>query len=207
MYTLLQFSVAAIGLAGFVSSQSIDPSTVPQGTRDQWCTDQTTSCPLLCLQISNSASTSSNTCDPGTLAYSCVCTSGQQPNASEYSQTIPYFTCTQSNENCVAGCANGDSACQSACRADHPCGATDPTRHNKTSSSTSSSAAASATTGSAAASGSGAVYTGFGGNGGAASTGSTGTGHSSGATLINVGQTYGLVITASLIFGAFAVFL
>jgi cobalamin biosynthesis Mg chelatase CobN len=87
-----------------------------------------------------------------TLSWSCVCDNGQTPNASEYSQTIPYFECTESNNDCVANC-NGDSTCQSACRyvfgllfsltqrrtkliynaynrSNNPCGAKDPTPAN-----------------------------------------------------------------------------
>ena len=72
-----------------------------------------------------------NDCDPETLTYGCVCGNGLQPNVSEYSLTIPYFTCTEWGNQCVERC-EGDSACASSCRQDHPCGALNPTRENKT---------------------------------------------------------------------------
>jgi hypothetical protein len=46
-----------------------------------------------------------------TLDYSCVCGNGLSPNATEFSQTLPYFICTQYGTNCVAGCG-GDNLCQ-----------------------------------------------------------------------------------------------
>ena len=60
-------SIAALPLlaiASLVGSQTIQPSSVPLSTRDSWCTDQTTTCPLLCTQETNSATTYANDCDP-----------------------------------------------------------------------------------------------------------------------------------------------
>lgn len=56
------------------------------------------------------------------------------PNSSQYSQTLPYFVCTEWGNQCVTNC-NGDNTCANACRADHPCGAQDPVRVNSTTSS------------------------------------------------------------------------
>ena len=97
-----------------------------------------------------------------TLNYNCVCASnGLAPNISEYSQTIPYFICTENNSNCVTAC-NGASSCQSDCREKNPCGAQDPKRVNEST----ASASASKTVGAAASTAAdGAVYTGFGDSG------------------------------------------
>ncbi|PLN82877.1 hypothetical protein BDW42DRAFT_192693 [Aspergillus taichungensis] len=138
---LLLPSLAVIAsLAGAINAQTvvtIDPSSVDISTREQWCLSQTSSCPLLCLQYPKSTSEpTSNTCDSDTLSYTCVCDNGKSPNASEYSQTIPYFICTEENNQCVDKC-NGNSKCQASCRDDHPCGAQDPKRANKTSPTTS----------------------------------------------------------------------
>lgn len=46
--------------------------------------------------------------------------------------------CTYEVQGCETNC-NGDSNCQSACAANKPCGASDPTRVNVTSTSTTSS--------------------------------------------------------------------
>ena len=88
------------------------------------------SCPLICEQY-KPGGTEINDCDPETLTYGCLCENGLQPNVSEYSLTIPYFTCTEWGNQCVTRC-DGDARCASSCREDHPCGALNPTRANKT---------------------------------------------------------------------------
>jgi hypothetical protein len=132
---------------------------------------------------------------------------GLSPNVSEYSQTIPYFICTENNNNCVANCA-GASKCQAACRDNHPCGAQNPTRVN----STTVTASATATDGGAAAStaSDGAVYTGFGGSAATttAASGSSGSaGKNAASMLLNVGQLYGLGVVAASFFVGFSILL
>jgi hypothetical protein len=128
--------------------------------------------------------TDANTCDPTTLNYSCICSNGLSPNASQYSQTIPYFECTEYNSQCVDAC-NGDSTCQSACVQDHPCGAQSPIRVNTstitTMRATSTGAAASTV-----------VYTGFGNSATptAATKSSTGAAHKA----LKIGEMYGVGI-------------
>jgi hypothetical protein len=141
-----------------------------------------------------------------TLDYSCVCDNGQSPNASEYSQTVPYFICTQYNTNCVNGC-DGDSSCQSACRQDHPCGALNPTRLNTSTISTMTATSTAGGGASAVSTGSGGtVYSGF---GGAAAT-ATATGSSGGSTsgaaaiLLSLGHSYGVFIVAAGVLTGFS---
>lgn len=55
-----------------------------------------------------------------------MCDNGATPNATKFSQTIPYFICEEENKQCVEQC--DDSSCQSDCREDHPCGAQNPDR-------------------------------------------------------------------------------
>lgn len=81
-----------------------------------------------------------------TLTYGCLCSDNTTPNASEYSLTLPYFTCTQWVTNCVTAC-NSNSTCQSSCQQDHPCGATNPTRYNTTASASSSAASSTSSDG------------------------------------------------------------
>lgn len=132
MLFLQSFALLA-SVVGLVNGQSIDPNSVDKSTRDQWCQAQTSSCPLLCFQVPGAdGKPSANTCDSKSLAYNCVCSNGISPNASEYSQTIPYFICTEQNNQCVANC-NGESSCQYNCRSDNPCGAQEPKRYNVTS--------------------------------------------------------------------------
>lgn len=165
---------------------------------------------MICLQeAGNSAGTYSNTCDPASLTYSCVCSSGLSPNATEYSQTIPYYICTQYNTNCQAACGS-DNTCAAACVDDHPCGAQNPTRVNTSTISTMSAT----TTGGAAAStaSDGVIYTGFGTGSSASATtgsGSSGSSESSAAArlIVNFGQLYGLAVVAAGIFAAFTIVL
>ncbi|KAI4101405.1 MAG: hypothetical protein LQ339_005054 [Xanthoria mediterranea] len=170
--------------------QTIDPSTVDEGTKDTWCNNQKASCPLLCLQEGASDQPTSNDCTPSTLDFSCVCDNGLTPNASEYSQTVPFYECTEAATQCVNRCPKTDSACQSQCRTANPCGAQNPTRVNTT---TSSTMAATATRGGAAGTdASDSSYTGF---GDAATTGtSEESTNSAQALAIGFGRSWGLAV-------------
>lgn len=206
----LLFTTAVAAFARLAITQTIDPNSVPLSTRQNWCNSQIAECPLICLQEDgNSAATYANTCDATSLTYSCVCSNGLAPNASEYSQTLPYFICTQYNTDCQNNCGN-DNTCAAACVQDHPCGAQNPTKVNT---STITTMPATTTNGAAAAStasdGS-VVYTGFGGGSAATTTtaaaaSSSGSG-SSAATrvIVNIGQVYGLGVVAAGIFAGFA---
>ncbi|RYP83978.1 hypothetical protein DL770_005280 [Monosporascus sp. CRB-9-2] len=129
-------AIASLLFTAIRADYYIDPATVPLALREAWCEQEESTCPIICEQV-EPRTTRTNTCDPETLTYGCVCGNGLQPNMSEYSLTIPYFTCTEWGNQCVAGCG-GDSGCQSLCREDHPCGAQHPTRVNQTSSATQS---------------------------------------------------------------------
>lgn len=176
---------------------------------EAWCNSQIAQCPLICLQEEgNSAATYSNTCDAVALVYSCVCSDGLAPNASEYSQTLPYYICTQANTNCQQACGN-DNTCAAACVQDHPCGALNPTRVNTSTITTMP--ATSTTEGAAASTASdGVIYSGFGGGSAAATTtaassGSSASGSSAAARVaVNIGQVYGLAMLAGGIFFGFA---
>ncbi|CAI7589426.1 unnamed protein product [Penicillium glandicola] len=133
MLSKIIFILASV--ATLVNSQ-FDPTSVPYATRESWCNSQTSACPLLCLQLPGASGTpTSNTCSADTLLYYCLCSNGATPNGTEYSQTIPYYTCTETNNQCVLKC-NGDSTCQYNCRVDNPCGAQDPKRVNVTTTTT-----------------------------------------------------------------------
>lgn len=187
-------AAALLLIIGARAQYTIDPNSVPIGTRDTWCTSQTSTCPLLCLQLPGSSSTtSSNTCDATTLTYSCICGNGLSPNASEYSQTLPYYICTEWGQQCVAGCGT-DNSCQSACVQNHPCGAQNPTRVNVTSSSSALTATATSSAG--------IIYNGFGGSA-ATTTASTSSKKSGAQAAFNLGQSYSL---AAILVGLFAGF-
>ncbi|KAH9220595.1 hypothetical protein DL95DRAFT_383093 [Leptodontidium sp. 2 PMI_412] len=206
-------SAAVLAAALFslsVHSQSvytIDPDSVDLPTRQGWCSSQTAACPLLCLQLSgNSSTTAANDCDAETLSYDCICGNGLSPNASEYSQTLPYFECQAYGNQCVAAC-NGNTPCQSACRDDHPCGAQNPTRVNTTTSSsaTATTLPAGATTGAGGA----VVYNGLGGD--ATTTAASGAQATSADTkkngaqmALDIGRGYSFAVVFASLFAGFA---
>ncbi|OAP63664.1 hypothetical protein AYL99_02891 [Fonsecaea erecta] len=203
----LLITAALAVLARVAITQTIDPNSVPLSTRQSWCDSQIAQCPLICLQTAgNSAATYANTCDPVGLTYSCICSNGLSPNASEYSQTLPYYICTEYNTQCQAACGN-DNTCAAACVQDHPCGALNPTRVNTSTITTMP--ATSTVVGSAASTASdGVVYTGFGGGSAATTTaasgGNSGSGSSAASRLvIDIGQIYGLGVVAAGIFVGF----
>ena len=142
--------------------------------------------------------------DQTSLAYSCICSNGQQPNSSQYSLTIPYHECTQAGTDCVNNCQQTDSSCQSACRSDHPCGAQNPTRVNTSTISTMAATATSSGGGSSkTASTSGTnTFTGFGGS---SSTSSSNSGAPARiqALALGFGGKYGLLVVLGGMMGGF----
>lgn len=199
------FALGLAALAGICAAQDvvqadypyrIDPDTVDESTRAYWCQQNQAQCPLICLQQPgvNSMSTTDNTCDSDTLAYSCVCENGVSPNITQYSQTLPFFICQEWGNQCVKGC-NGINTCADACRADHPCGAQTPYLGNSSILATMSSTQA--PSGSAT---NRVPVTGF---GGATSTSTPGTGAAPGNFLPSAGL--GLAAIFSSVFFGFAI--
>lgn len=164
-----------------------------------------------------------NSCDSDALTYSCECGDGLRPNVTQFTQTLPYFICTEWGNQCVTNC-NGDNTCASACRQDHPCGAQDPQKPNSStiSSTMSSTASASRTASEAGAttdSSGGTIYEGF---GGASSTGGSDQAEESssssdddaaaadsgaGRASLEFGHTFGVLALAGAFFGGFALVL
>jgi hypothetical protein len=123
---------ATTALVSVVSADYIvDPNSVPLTTRRRWCQDQTSTCPILCQQVPP-GTTLVNECDPKVLRYGCLCGNNQQPNMSEYTLTLPYWTCTEWVNQCQQDCGAHNNDCWAGCAQDHPCGATNPTRVNYT---------------------------------------------------------------------------
>ncbi|KAF3930878.1 hypothetical protein ABW19_dt0204604 [Dactylella cylindrospora] len=125
-------SLIAVALTTLLSVNAqtywtINPDDLDLGTKQTWCQNQISSCSLLCLD-QQSGGGFTNDCDPETLVYNCICADNTVPNATEYSQTIPYFLCTYSVENCVQNCGPSDPTCAQLCRSGRTCGASNPTR-------------------------------------------------------------------------------
>ncbi|KAL2287893.1 hypothetical protein FJTKL_04680 [Diaporthe vaccinii] len=136
LYTMPSFRTAFLAVATALvatvqADYRIEPSSVPLSTRKSWCQSEISTCPSICRDQSDTGA-QVNTCDPDTLTYGCLCGDNTQPNVSEYSLTLPYFVCTEWGNQCVKGCGL-DSSCASACRQDHPCGASNPSTANETS--------------------------------------------------------------------------
>lgn len=182
--TTLAVAAAFVAVAG--ADYVIDPTTVPLSTRKAWCADEKRTCPIICQQIDTRPAIV-NDCDPEQLTYGCICGNGQQPNISEYTLTLPYFTCTEYGNQCVTACGQNNE-CSRACREDNPCGAQDPAPPNKTASETSASA-------SATKSASDEIITNLGGDqkGAAASFGG-----------VELGRQYGLAVVLGGFFAGFA---
>ncbi|RDW88915.1 hypothetical protein BP6252_00947 [Coleophoma cylindrospora] len=137
-------AVAVALLASFVVAQNstIDPNTVSATLRSQWCNGEINTCGTLC-----SGASSSNTCDPTTLNYTCTCTANSStPGLQYYTQTMPTFICEQIYSNCIAAGQN-DQAAQKLCvtAEANNCGHLDPAKFVAAVSSSSSSSSATAT--------------------------------------------------------------
>ncbi|KAJ6259827.1 hypothetical protein Dda_5469 [Drechslerella dactyloides] len=130
-------SVAAVALTSLlsvVSAQSyynVNPDDIDQGTKNTWCSNQVAACPNLCND-QGSVDPSKNECDTDTLQFSCICSDNTVPNATQYSQTIPYFLCTYQVQNCVDNCGSSYPQCAQQCVLGKTCGASDPKRSNVT---------------------------------------------------------------------------
>ncbi|KAK3065073.1 hypothetical protein LTS18_011534 [Coniosporium uncinatum] len=206
---VLPIFMAAVGLS---TAQTIDPNSVSSSLRATWCQSQTTQCPLICLQtIANTAATTSNTCDPATLDWSCVCAGGTTPSIANYSLTIPFFECQEWGNQCVTGCGQNND-CSSNCRQQHPCGAQNPTRVNTTSSTSSTASRTASGSSTASATDDTAGYSGFGSSGstpsataGAASGNSNS--NTSAATVLNLAQSYSFAVVFAGFFAGFALLL
>lgn len=199
MMFLQQSLLACVAIAGFAASQ--DLSNVDVATKEHWCMMQRDSCGLICLQF-DEGDPSHNSCDSETLDYSCVCDGGKSPNASEYSQTIPYFLCTERNNQCVRDCPpdTNQRSCQSDCREDNPCGAQNPTRVSLTASlSTPDPTASESSTKTDA------IYDGFGED--SATDDDDDDGSGAGRLALEIGQVYGMGIMVAGFIGGFALLL
>jgi len=175
------FILLPLAAAGLAAAQTVNPNSVDQSTRDAWCNDQTSACPILCSQTTQSTNTESNTCQASTLAWTCVCSDGTVPNGTQYSMPIPFHECQEYVVQCVQGCGQNNQ-CASDCQKNNPCGAQAPTRVNATS--TTSTAASTST-----------------------STGSFGTfgGSTNGAGVaFRAGEVFGLGFVAAALFAGFA---
>lgn len=126
---------------------------------------------------------------------------------SEYSLTIPYFTCMEWGNQCVDDCS-GDASCATSCREDNPCGAQDPERVNATS--TTAAPTTSSTGTETEDDDDTTIFTGTPGSededDGGSSSNSSGGDDEGAASLLTFGSAYGLSIVMGGMFLGFALF-
>ncbi|KAF2707484.1 hypothetical protein K504DRAFT_446625 [Pleomassaria siparia CBS 279.74] len=202
MRSVLALGVLALSVLSKAQAQyTIDPNSVTIANRDAWCVNQKSQCPLICLQQPGvtSQDTEANDCNPDDLSYSCICDNGVSPNLTMYSQTIPYYVCTEWGQQCVSNCG-GVQSCQSDCLQNHPCGAQNAYKGNATVSSilAASSAAAATQTPSSTQS-----ISGFAGVTGTASSGDK----KGAAAMLDLGASYSFAVVFASFFFGFAVVL
>jgi hypothetical protein len=137
-------TAATLAVAQSDNQYQVNPDEVDDYLREFWCDTQLSTCPLICQDQENGADAVVNDCDPDSFYFQCTCDNGESPNLDEYSQTMPYFLCTQWVQDCRADCGS-DNSCASDCTENHPCGARNPSAPNATTSATSSAPASSAT--------------------------------------------------------------
>jgi hypothetical protein len=185
------FEMQFLLLAAFIASGSVFPSLtaafnvsdIELATKENWCQHQLDGCGPLCA-LENLEATE-NKCYPENLYYACVCSNGSRPNLTEYSETIPYYTCTLDQGDCIKNCGSGGNDCIEQCKKTYVCGATNPKKGNATKSSSAKSSTASKT-GSPTSTSTDSSDMG----------GSQG-GSSAGSLLVNVNSAYGLGVVAA----------
>lgn len=140
MQSLFIAALVATGSVFPSLTSAFNASDIALATRENWCQHQTDQCGPLCALENMEAIT--NECFPDNLYYACVCDDGSRPNLTEYSETIPYYTCTIDQGDCIKAC--GSNECREQCKKTYVCGATNPKKGNATSSATASTAASTA---------------------------------------------------------------
>ncbi|KAF2757219.1 hypothetical protein EJ05DRAFT_511943 [Pseudovirgaria hyperparasitica] len=105
-------------LAGMVSAQAssnitINPNSVNETLKTNWCTAEKNTCRSLC---GGPGETASNDCMTSNLNYTCSCTNGTDPDVSQYSESLPAYICREYVIQCVAAVSDGDRDAIYQCR-------------------------------------------------------------------------------------------
>ncbi|KAK4035068.1 hypothetical protein C8A01DRAFT_38460 [Parachaetomium inaequale] len=137
---VLLIALSALTLASAQDRNfTVDPKTVDDGVKADWCSAEYNSCRSLC----DNALTA-NKCDPKTLQYTCTCSNGSAPGLQYYIQTIPTFICEQAYSNCIAAntqSSQGQDECKTNIKSQ--CGTLDPSKAEVNTPSTDSTSSAS----------------------------------------------------------------
>ncbi|KAA8893274.1 hypothetical protein FN846DRAFT_914237 [Sphaerosporella brunnea] len=187
MQSILLASVLAFSASFPAMTSAYNASAIPIATREGWCQAQTAACPSLCTE--QGQGTRQNECYPENLYYVCICSDGSRINSTEYSETIPYYTCTLDQGDCITACGS-DNDCSNQCRKTYRCGATNPTKVNVTASSSSSSTASSTATSTGGSNGGNGFASANGGNNGNSNSAADG-------MFAQVGSAFGMGLVAA----------
>merc|ERR1711939_888193 len=160
---------------------TIEPNSVPLATRQNWCRAQFNTCLGVC-----GGQAFPNNCDAATLTYSCVCTNGNQPNISNYQQSLAAYECRAWKDGCNERNPT-DAGAQQECL-NTPCGSS--SSGSDSTSSASSTAAAGGSSDSDSNSDSSASGT-------ASSSAAAASQSDSGAAAMRFAQTYGTGVFAT----------
>ncbi|KAF7514093.1 hypothetical protein GJ744_004418 [Endocarpon pusillum] len=182
--TTISQSMPPTATAGFNSAP------IPRQQRFQWCLGQRNACPQIC-----GGEATTNNCEENTLTYSCVCSNGTVPDVSAYRDTLPYYICTETFNQCIATHPD-DAEGQVTCQENEKCGTLNATAVESSSSDSSASSATSAST----------VATSTSAASGSASAASTASAAPSNAA-VTVSQQISTTALAALFMTAFKLFL
>ncbi|KAI1498835.1 hypothetical protein F5X99DRAFT_307731 [Biscogniauxia marginata] len=146
----------ALSALGLVSAQSEsnstfkipDPSSIDLSKRVSWCQGQTDSCGTLC------GSAIQNACSTDDLNFQCVCQGGNSPDMNPYRNTMPWYVCTELQDECITANEN-NAAGQRNCTTSigDNCGTEDIADHAGEGSSSGSSTSSASSTATASPSG------------------------------------------------------
>ncbi|KAG0649763.1 hypothetical protein D0Z07_3882 [Hyphodiscus hymeniophilus] len=188
-------TIAVALLASFVAAQgstansTIDPTTVDNTLKSQWCASEISTCGTLC-----GGTYDSNSCDPGTLNSTCTCTNGSAPGLQYYAASLDAQVCQQIYSNCITAGAN-DKAAQDVCTANQKknCGTLDIANFTASAAPSSTSSSSSSASATAAATTSPAAGT----------SASTSSSKAAAATMMALGREYGSGVVAVGVAAAF----
>ena len=102
------------------ATASFNSSFITAPEAADWCSTQQLSCSQICGQYA-----SENTCNATTLRYTCICINGVIPDCTGYINTIPWYMCIATYEQCTDN-ITVDTEADANCKANEQCGDLDP---------------------------------------------------------------------------------
>ncbi|KAJ9602332.1 hypothetical protein H2200_013187 [Cladophialophora chaetospira] len=173
------------------ATQAFIPADVTATDAFNWCHAQQNTCPQIC-----GGAASTNRCDSGSFTYTCVCSNGTVPDCTAFAQTLPFFMCQATYQQCINAHPN-DAQGQQTCTDNQKCGTRNATAEAIAQTSAAEASSASSTS---AASSSAAAS-----SGGSASGSSSASATGAGASASSTGAA--VAVSQQIATGAFAAIL